>query len=75
MATPGSATYLALIAAVALLTGGLLLMARILKLGFLADFLSRTVLAGFLAGVGVQVGVAMTGDMLGGSAPAQDHHG
>ena len=50
---------------VALLTAGLLLLARIFRLGFLADFLSRTVLMGFLAGVGLQVGVAMLGDMLG----------
>jgi hypothetical protein len=35
------------------------------KLGFLADFLSRTVLVGFLTGVGIQVGVAMLGDMFG----------
>jgi len=42
-----------------------LLLARIFKLGFLADFLSRTVLVGFLTGVGVQVGIAMLGDMLG----------
>jgi len=40
-------------------------LARIFRLGFLADFLSRTVLVGFLTGVGVQVGVAMLGDMLG----------
>jgi MFS superfamily sulfate permease-like transporter len=39
----------------ALLTGGLLLLARLARLGFLASFLSRTVLAGFLTGVGVQV--------------------
>jgi hypothetical protein len=32
---------------VALLTAGFLLLARLLKLGFLADFLSRTVLIGF----------------------------
>jgi SulP family sulfate permease len=48
-----------------LLTALLLLVARVFKLGFLADFLSRTVLVGFLAGVGVQVGIAMLGDMLG----------
>jgi hypothetical protein len=48
-----------------LLTAGFLLLARILKLGFLADFLSRTVLVGFLTGVGIQVGMAMLGDMLG----------
>src|SRR3974390_974459 len=33
----------------------MLLAARVLRLGFLADFLSRTVLVGFLSGVGVQV--------------------
>jgi MFS superfamily sulfate permease-like transporter len=50
---------------VALLTAGLLFIARIFKLGFLADFLSRTVLVGFLTGVGLQVGIAMLGDMFG----------
>jgi MFS superfamily sulfate permease-like transporter len=50
---------------VALQTAALLLVARIFKLGFLADFLSRTVLIGFLTGVGVQVAIAMLGDMLG----------
>ena len=50
---------------VALLTAGLLALARVFKLGFLADFLSRTALIGFLSGVGVQVGVAMLADMLG----------
>jgi sulfate permease, SulP family len=50
---------------VALLTAGFLLVARIFKLGFLADFLSRTVLVGFLTGVGLQVGTAMLGDMTG----------
>jgi len=65
MAAPASEKYLALVGAVALLTAGLLLLARIFKLGFLADFLSRTVLVGFLAGVGLQVSIAMLGDMLG----------
>ena len=51
--------------ALALLTAVLLLLARLFKLGFLADFLSRTVLSGFLAGVGAQVAIAMLGDMLG----------
>ncbi|WOJ91340.1 SulP family inorganic anion transporter [Methylocapsa polymorpha] len=65
MAKPASEEYMALVGMVALLTAGLLLLARIFKLGFLADFLSRTVLVGFLTGVGFQVGVAMLGDMLG----------
>lgn len=65
MAVPTSARYVALAGTVALLTAGLLLLARILKLGFLADFLSRTVLVGFLTGVGFQVGIGVLGDMLG----------
>jgi len=70
MAKPGSETYMALVGVVTLLTAGLLMLARIFKLGFLANFLSRTVLVGFLSGVGVQVGVAMLGDMFGVEAPA-----
>jgi sulfate permease, SulP family len=65
MAEPGGAHYMALVGMVALLTSGLLVLARIFKLGFLADFLSRTALVGFLTGVGVQVGTAMLGDMVG----------
>jgi sulfate permease, SulP family len=65
MAAPASEKYMALVGMVALLTAAFLLLARILKLGFLADFLSRTVLIGFLTGVGFQVGIAMLGDMLG----------
>jgi len=65
MATPASVAYMQLVGMLALLTAGLLLMARIFRLGFFADFLSRTVLVGFLAGVGLQVGIAMLGDMAG----------
>jgi high affinity sulfate transporter 1 len=72
MATPGTTTYMALASMVALLTAGFLLLARIFKLGFLADFLSRTVLVGFLAGVGLQVGISMLSDMLGLTAHAHN---
>ncbi|HEY1891045.1 MAG TPA: SulP family inorganic anion transporter [Steroidobacteraceae bacterium] len=65
MAAPGSAHYLSLAATTALLAAGMLLLARLFKLGFLADFLSRTVLVGFLTGVGVQVAIAMLPDMAG----------
>ena len=65
MAAPGGEKYVAMVGMVALLTAGLLFLAWIFKLGFLADFLSRTVLVGFLTGVGVQVAMAMLGDMLG----------
>src|SRR5580700_11235314 len=65
MAPLASARYVALAGLVALLTAGMLLVARLLKLGFLADFLSQTVLVGFLTGVGFQVGIAVLGEMLG----------
>ena len=65
MAPIASARYVALAGLVALMTGGCLILARLLKLGFLADFLSQTVLVGFLTGVGFQVGIAVLGEMLG----------
>jgi high affinity sulfate transporter 1 len=61
----GSARYVELASLVALLTALFLLAARLLKLGFLANFLSQTVLVGFLTGVGFQVGIAVLGEMLG----------
>src|ERR1700690_2154428 len=64
MAPLGSEKYMALVGMATLETAGLLALARIFRAGFLADFLSRTVLVGFLTGVGLQVGVAMLGDML-----------
>jgi sulfate permease, SulP family len=65
MATATSARYMALAGLVALMTGGCLILARLLRLGFLADFLSQTVLVCFLTGVGFQVGIAVLGEMLG----------
>ena len=57
--------YVALTSLVALAACGMLLLARIFKLGFLADFLSRTILVGFLSGVGVQVALGELHGMLG----------
>src|SRR6201999_2331711 len=48
MAPLGSEKYVALASIVALLTAVFLFAARLLRLGFLADFLSQTVLVGFL---------------------------
>lgn len=60
-----SPKYVALTGLVALVAAGMLFLARILRLGFLADFLSRTVLVGFLSGVGVQVAFSELHGMLG----------
>jgi SulP family sulfate permease len=71
MAPASSARYVALAGLVALVTAGFLLIARLLKLGFIADFLSQTVLVGFLTGVGFQVGITVLGQMLGVSADSR----
>jgi sulfate permease, SulP family len=65
LAAVSSPKYVVLASMVALLAAGCLLLARLLRLGFLSDFLSRTVLIGFLTGVGFQVGIAVLGEMLG----------
>jgi SulP family sulfate permease len=65
IATAGSPAYVALAGALALMAAALLIIARLIGLGFLADFLSRTVLVGFLTGVGIQVGIGQLAGMLG----------
>ena len=65
LAQPGSSDYLALAESVAILASGMLILARLFGLGFLADFLSRTVLIGFLTGVGIQVAIGQLGELLG----------
>ena len=65
MAAVGSERYVRLAGLVALLAGGMLVLARLARLGFLANFLSRTLLVGFLTGVGIQVAIGQLPDMLG----------
>ncbi|MGH3671632.1 MAG: SulP family inorganic anion transporter, partial [Pseudonocardiaceae bacterium] len=61
----GSPRYVQLAGTAALMVGGLLVVARVVRLGFLANFLSRTVLVGFLTGVGIQVAAGQLAPMLG----------
>jgi MFS superfamily sulfate permease-like transporter len=65
LAVAGSSQYVALAGLLALMAAVLLLIARLIGLWFLADFLSRTVLIGFLTGVGIQVACGQIGGMLG----------
>ena len=65
IAAIGSEQYMALAGVLALMAAGFLILARLMRLGFLADFLSRTVLIGFLTGVGVQVALGEIAGMLG----------
>jgi high affinity sulfate transporter 1 len=70
LAAPFSPHWLTLTSVAALLTAVVLIAAALLRLGFLADFLSRTVLVGFLSGVGVSLLVRELPEMLGVEVPA-----
>jgi len=65
LAVPLTDHWVALTSAAALLTAACLGVATIFRLGFLADFLSRTVLVGFLSGVGLSLLIGQLPDMLG----------
>lgn len=65
LAAPGSNRYVGWMGLAALLTGGVLVLARVARLGFLANFLSRSVLVGFLTGVGVSVAVGQLPELVG----------
>src|SRR6516162_4923368 len=64
-AKTASSEWMQLAGVLALACAALLLVARVARLAFLADFLSRTVLAGFLTGVGVQVALGELPGVLG----------
>jgi SulP family sulfate permease len=59
------ATPATVAAALALLVGGFLVLARVLRLGFLASFISKPVLVGFAAGVGVAIIIGQVKSLLG----------
>src|SRR5512133_1173512 len=71
LAVAGSQRYVQLAGLAALLAGAMLLLTRLARLGFLANFLSRTLLVGFLTGVGIQVAAGQLPDMLGVTAAGQ----
>jgi len=56
---------LAIAATLALLVGVILVVARMLRLGFLANFISKPVLVGFAAGVGVVIILGQAKSLLG----------
>jgi SulP family sulfate permease len=65
MAAPASTDYVTYAAILAFMAAIMLILARIIRLGFIADFLSKTVLIGFLTGVGIQVAISQLPGMLG----------
>jgi SulP family sulfate permease len=65
LAAEGSARFAVLAAMLALLTGALLILSGLVRLGFLADFFSRPVLLGFINGVAVIIIVSQLPQLLG----------
>ena len=70
------ASYLALTAALALIVGGILVAAGIARLGFISDFLAKSVVTGFIIGLAVTIIVGQLPKILGvgslsGSLPEQ----
>ena len=75
LAVTGSTQYLTLVAATAVVTGILVAAVGLLRLGWMADFLSAPIITGFMAGIGVIIivhqlpralGVAGGGESVGG---------
>jgi high affinity sulfate transporter 1 len=65
LAVPGSDEAIELAGMLALLVAGCFLVARVLKLGWLADYFSRPVLIGYVHGVAVVLVTAQLGKLLG----------
>lgn len=66
---PGTADYAAMAATLALLVGAVLVLAGLLRAGWIADLLSIPVTTGFLAGIAVHIIVSQLPTMLGITAP------
>lgn len=64
-AQAGTAGYTNAVAVIGLLVAAILLLMAVFRMGFLSDLISRPVLVGFLAGVGVQLMVTKFPEMLG----------
>lgn len=65
LAIAGSADYLTMAFAQAIISGALFLLAAVFKLGFLANFLSKPILVGFVGGLALDILVSQVGKMLG----------
>jgi high affinity sulfate transporter 1 len=65
LAVPGSADFILLTILLALVVGVMLMIASVLRLGMLADFLSRPVLDGFVFGVALSVAIGQLDKIFG----------
>jgi SulP family sulfate permease len=65
LAAPGSVEYVAAAAALAVLSGLVLLAMAVLRLGFLANFLSHPVISGFISASGILIAFSQAKHILG----------
>ena len=65
LAVEGSAEYATLGTALALLVGGVYLAARLLRLGWIADYFSQAVLVGYVTGVATLIILGQLGKLVG----------
>ena len=65
IAVQGTPEYLGAVIALAMVSGLLLLAMGLLRLGFLANFLSHPVISGFITASGIQIAASQLGPMLG----------
>jgi high affinity sulfate transporter 1 len=65
LAAPGSEEYLGLAAMMAIFTAVVLILGRVARLGFMADFLSKPVLVGYLNGVALNILAGQIGKFFG----------
>jgi sulfate permease, SulP family len=65
VAAQGSAEYLGAVIALSLVTGLLLIVMGIFRMGFLANFLSHPVISGFITAAAIQIGTGQFAPLLG----------
>ena len=70
LAAPGSESYLMLAVLMALMSGLILFVAGVLRLGFLAYFLSHPVISGFISGSAILIAIGQLKYLLGISLPS-----
>lgn len=68
LAVAGSSEYVQIITTIGLMSALVLLLIRLFRLSFLADLISRPVMLGFLAGIGIQFIITRLPEMIGASA-------
>jgi sulfate permease, SulP family len=71
-AAPGSAQYWAVAITLAFMSGAMLLLMGVLRLGFLANFLSHPVIAGFISASGLLIAASQLKTLLGVNAHGEN---